>query len=156
MKQNKLKANIQFHFPESEFRLSKKRVIRAWIYSVIKQHRYKIDEINFIFVGDESLLKMNQQILAHDYYTDIMTFPYHSKKSKRLQSDIFISYDRVNDNAQQNNSSFIEELQRVIIHGVLHLLGYDDHNNADITKMRNAETKALKKRPKKLKRLLPF
>lgn len=98
--------------------------LRSWIKSAIKEENKKAGDLNFIFCSDEYLLSMNQQYLEHDYYTDIITFDYVT--GIVVSGDIFISIDRVKENAGLYEVSFENELKRIMIHGVLHLLGYQD------------------------------
>lgn len=98
--------------------------LRAWIKAVIGEERKKTGDISFIFCSDEYLLRINQQYLEHDYYTDIITFD--DVSGDLISGDIFISVDRVRENAEVYGQSFSDELHRIIIHGVLHLLGYKD------------------------------
>lgn len=140
---NTVTKKIFFHKEGVNFNLKNKAVIRTWIGERILYANYEANEINFIFVSDEYLYKINLEQLQHDYYTDIITFPYHEPESKKIFADIYISIDRVKDNAILHNVPFDTELHRVMIHGILHLLGYDDHNVNDIQKMREEEEKAL-------------
>ncbi|MDD4193495.1 MAG: rRNA maturation RNase YbeY [Mangrovibacterium sp.] len=98
--------------------------LRSWIKSAIKEENRKTGDLNFIFCSDEYLLRMNQQYLEHDFYTDIITFDYVA--GLVISGDIFISVDRVKENAGVYRVRFEDELNRIMIHGVLHLLGYQD------------------------------
>jgi probable rRNA maturation factor len=98
--------------------------------------------LNYIFCTDEYLLQVNRDFLQHDYYTDIITFDL-SDTSKRVSGEIYISVDRVKDNALTQGVSFTEELHRVIFHGALHLCGYKDKKPAEVKAMRSAEDKYL-------------
>ena len=138
--------SIQFFVEEISFQLDNEDSIRDWILNFVKENGFKVYEINFIFCSDDYLLELNKSHLNHDYYTDILTFPYDVELEKTLFSDIYISVDRVKDNASQFENSFNDELHRVMIHGVLHLMGYDDHSEKDIVSMRNAENSALSQR----------
>ncbi|MCQ2181154.1 MAG: rRNA maturation RNase YbeY [Bacteroidales bacterium] len=97
----------------------------------------KISDINVIFCSDNYILDVNMKYLQHDYFTDIITFDYC--EGDRLSGDLFISIDSVRENSQFYGTSFADELNRVIVHGVLHLIGYDDHSEADIATMRAKE-----------------
>lgn len=99
-------------------------------------------ELSFIYVSDEMLLKMNREYLAHDYYTDIITFEYQELEG--VSGDLFISTDRVIENARKLQCSVESEIRRVMIHGVLHLLGYNDKSTEEVLKMRQLEETALK------------
>ena len=96
-----------------------------WIDQIIKDHQFILEELNYIFCSDEYLLNINIEHLNHDYYTDIITFD-NSDEPKKIESDIFISIDRVNENCSEHHVSPENELHRVMIHGVLHLLGFKD------------------------------
>ncbi|HRD08546.1 MAG TPA: rRNA maturation RNase YbeY, partial [Saprospiraceae bacterium] len=99
-------------------------------------------QINYIFCSDDYLLQINQEYLQHDYYTDIITFPY--QQGKNIESDIFISLDRVRENAAEfADGDYARELLRVIAHGLLHLSGYGDKTDEEALKMRAAENKAI-------------
>jgi len=119
-----LNPSVRFHKEGLKFYLSNSTFIPGWIYKTIKQENKQPGEINFIFCSDEYLLKINREHLKHDYYTDIITFDYSEKGS--ISGDIYISVDRIRDNAKTYHVTLKNEVQRVIIHGVLHLLGYLD------------------------------
>lgn len=123
---------INFFTEDINYNLKGKNAVKAWIKETIAQEGYKLNELNFIFCSDEYLLRVNQDFLQHDYYTDVITFD-NSEELKTILGDIFISIDRVKDNAKQNKASTHDELCRIIIHGTLHLLGYKD-------KTKNAKT----------------
>jgi rRNA maturation RNase YbeY len=131
---------INFNY-ETEFELDNEEVIAAWISNVIKSEGKKEGEINYIFCDDEYLLEINKEHLQHDYYTDIISFDY--SVGNEINGDMFISVDRVNENAQDFNVSFDEELKRVIVHGVLHYCGYKDKSEADELLMRSKEDEKL-------------
>ena len=118
-----------------------RRKIKNWISSVITSENKKNGSINFIFCSDEYLLQVNKQYLEHDYYTDIITFDY--VEGKLISGDIFISVDRVADNAGKFRVSFDEELRRILVHGVLHLLGYADKEPEQKTLMTSKEDQYL-------------
>lgn len=117
---------------------------RKWLNSAISNECCKVGDINVIFCSDDFILDMNIQYLGHHYYTDVITFDYCVGKT--LSGDIYISIDTVKDNASFYNASFMDELHRVIVHGVLHLIGYDDHSDEDISTMRSKENFYLSKR----------
>ncbi len=114
-----------------------------WLSTVCADEGKVLDEVNLIFCSDEYLLKMNVEYLQHDYYTDIISFDYC--EGNRILGDLFISKDRVLDNADQNNVTFDLELQRVIVHGVLHLCGYKDKSEEEQKSMRTKEDYYLSK-----------
>jgi rRNA maturation RNase YbeY len=133
--------SIIFHIEDIKKPKLKRREIKEWIKAVAEIHNKKIGDINYIFCSDEYLLRINKEYLLHDYYTDIITFDYCSNNI--LSGDIFISIDRVNDNAVIYSTSETE-LYRVIIHGLLHLIGFDDHSEVDKKQMREQENNAIK------------
>jgi rRNA maturation RNase YbeY len=110
---------------------------------LVKTEGYDLGEITIIFCTDEELLELNRQHLSHDYFTDIITFNYND--GKMLSGDLFVSTDRILDNAKQLEVPFIEELHRVCYHGVLHLVGYNDKTDADCLLMREKENYYLNK-----------
>ena len=117
--------SINFFEEDISFKLKNKTGVKQWIKTSIEAEGYKLKELNYIFCSDEYLLKINQQYLDHDTYTDIVTFD-NSEKDRVIEGDIFISIDRIRENALKFNSGEVNELHRVIIHGALHLLGYQD------------------------------
>lgn len=133
---------ISFNFVETKDILSKKNKIKAWIKSVIEKKGMKVGDISYIFCKDEYLLDINQNYLNHDDFTDIISFDYSDKD--KVAGDLFISVERVMENSQNLNQEFEQELYRVIIHGVLHLLGLKDKTKAQEKEMRKAEEECLK------------
>lgn len=127
---------ISFNY-ESDYQLVNENSFVAWISKVILSEDGIVGEINYIFCDDEYLLKINQAYLRHDTYTDIITFDYTD--GKIISSDIFVSIERVKENALEFKVAFQEELLRVMSHGVLHLLGYGDKTSADVKVMRLKE-----------------
>jgi rRNA maturation RNase YbeY len=117
--------------------------IKSWLIKVIEAERKKTGNIHYTFLSDEELLVMNQQYLNHNYFTDIITFPL-SASDDIISGEIFISIDRVADNAKQNSVDFNNELFRVLVHGILHLIGYDDHSDEEKAVMREKENLYLK------------
>lgn len=132
---------INFDY-ETDFRLSNESDYASWIEAVITSESYVLGEINYIFCDDNFLHKINIEYLNHDTLTDIITFD--NSVDTMLHSDIFISVERVADNAKDFNVSFEEELQRVIIHGILHLCGYKDKSQEEATLMRSKENEKIK------------
>jgi probable rRNA maturation factor len=116
---------IIFFEEDITFKLKNKKAVRHWITETIKAEGFKLKELTYIFCSDNYLLQINQQYLNHDTYTDIITFD-NSEAQKVITGDIFISIDRIRENAVKFNISETDELHRVIIHGALHLLGYKD------------------------------
>ena len=133
---------INFFNEDIDFTISNPQACSDWISSIITSHQFSLEEINYIFCSDDYLLQINIDYLNHDYYTDIITFD-NSEEPKIIESDIFISIERVKENAQEQNTLFEEELNRVMIHGVLHLLGYGDKTKEEKTVMREKEDACL-------------
>jgi len=117
--------------------LNNRRKISAWINKCILDHYKNLGDINVVLMSDEDLLKINVMFLKHNFYTDIITFPMSNDNT--ISGDLCISYDRVIDNAKELNIAKDIELLRVIIHGVLHLCGYDDHSINDKEQMTQKE-----------------
>ena len=117
--------NISLFYQDKLPFSSKEEKTIKWIIQVINEHKFILSSINYIFCTDEQLHKINLKYLGHDTYTDIITFD-NSDEERVLESDIYISLDRIKENAKNLGKRFDEELHRVIIHGVLHLLGYND------------------------------
>lgn len=116
-----------------------------WLNVVVDSYNKNLEELSFVFCSDEELLKINQVHLEHDYYTDVITFNYNDKDS--LCGDIYVSYDRVVENADEfSNGDEFDELCRVMVHGLLHLIGFDDKSEADKVIMRDQEEICLNKR----------
>ncbi|RZK22920.1 MAG: rRNA maturation RNase YbeY [Flavobacterium sp.] len=118
-------SSIHFFTEDVNYLIKQKRIIKDWLLSVIQSEDYSLQELNFILCSDEYLLGMNQQYLNHDTYTDVITFD-NSDQSKVIAGDIFISIERVKENANSLKVHVSEELNRVMVHGTLHLLGYKD------------------------------
>ncbi|WP_298144962.1 rRNA maturation RNase YbeY [Flavobacterium sp.] len=131
---------IEFH-SETDFELTDEKLVTDWILRVAHKHGKAISEISYVFCTDEYLLDMNQRFLNHDTLTDIITFDY--TVGNEIGGDVFISTERVAENAVDFGVEFIEELRRVIIHGVLHLCGFKDKSEDDEVQMRKLEDEAL-------------
>ncbi len=125
----------------------KKRDITNWIRRVAKQYGKMTGDIAYVFCSDDKILELNRQYLQHDYYTDIITFDY--SEGGIISGDIFISLDTVRSNSQKYETSYEEELQRAIIHGILHMCGIDDKGPGARQTMEEAENKALAIRQQK-------
>ena len=143
-------SSILFINEKLKFVLKDKRRVRTWISSVVISEKHTVGNLCYVFCSDRHLLEMNKFFLNHDYYTDILSFDYSetlaNKRKKRIVSgDFLISLDRVKDNAKNLNLLFDEELRRVMVHGLLHLLGYSDKSPADKIKMRKKENTYLSK-----------
>jgi probable rRNA maturation factor len=131
---------INFNY-ETDFTLENEEAIAAWLSNVIASENKKEGEINYIFCDDEYLLKINLDYLNHDTLTDIISFDY--SMGSELNGDIFVSVERVKENAIDFNVPFDEELKRVIVHGVLHYSGYKDKSEVDEKLMRSKEDEKL-------------
>ena len=136
---------IQFFEEDIAYKLKNKTAVRQWINETVLAEGFKLKELTYIFCSDDYLLQINQQYLDHGTYTDIITFD-NSEKDKVIVGDIFISIDRIRENALKFNITEADELHRVIIHGALHLLGYKDKSAADKQKMTFKEDFYLNKR----------
>jgi rRNA maturation RNase YbeY len=128
---------IRYYCEDISFKLKDKALNNKWLKMVAASELRKIGDINIIFCSDNYILDVNMKYLQHDYFTDIITFDYCEKDI--LSGDLFISIDSVRENALFYGTEFPEELNRVMVHGVLHLIGYDDHTEEDIKTMRSKE-----------------
>ena len=137
---------IEFLAEGIDFELNNSELIADWISNIVSRENMELEYINYMFCDDEKILEINKQYLDHDYYTDIITFD-QSEKEGIIEADIFISIERVKDNAKEMNTSFEDELHRVIIHGVLHLCGYGDKTPEEEKLMRKKEHECLTLRP---------
>ena len=140
---------INFQTEDITFKIKNKVILKKWISEVISKKKRKTGNITFIFCSDNFLLNINKQYLNHDTFTDIITFDYSEENIKQaISGDVFISIDRVRENAVMYSKSFENELHRVIIHGILHLLGYTDKTKIakeGMTKQENSCLKILEK-----------
>jgi len=127
---------ILFHFEDVSFEVPAESALKNWLCSVAEKEEKPFYEVNYIFCSDEYLRKINVEYLNHDYYTDIITFPYDDSA---VHGDMFISSERVTENAATNGVSFYQELYRVMVHGVLHMIGYGDKTPAEEAVMRQKE-----------------
>ena len=119
-----------------------KSKIKSWIQKIIEIEGYVLGEVNIIFVNNEYLLNINKQFLSHDYYTDIITFDYC--EDKKISGDLFLSIEMIEENALKLKIPFLDEINRVVIHGALHLMGFTDKTESDTKIMRDKEDKCLK------------
>jgi probable rRNA maturation factor len=140
---------IQFHFL-APCTLPNRGPLKVFILSVFKREKRDLSDLRIIFCSDPYLLELNRKFLKHDFYTDILSFPLSDPKDP-LSAEIYISTDRVRDNARIAKSTIHEELHRVIFHGILHFCGYKDKSAADIRQMRSLEDKYLSRYFKGLK-----
>lgn len=129
-------AGITFTKHDISLDLPRETELASWISTTIDQEGYDLDRVDFIFCSDEFLHQINVSYLDHDEYTDIITFPLEDNP---IVGEIYISIDRVRENSTSFGTSFENELHRVIIHGVLHLCGYDDHEDEDAEDIRRKE-----------------
>ncbi len=132
---------IHYHLESVELDLSFSVKFERILEIVVSEYGCELDELSYIFCADDYLLKVNQDFLDHDYYTDIITFDYCEEKL--IAGDLFISIDRVRENADSNQVTFENELCRVMFHGVLHLLGFGDKSPEEELQMRALESKCL-------------
>ena len=132
---------IEF-FYETDFRLSKSENIAKWITEVISNEGFELGEIAYVFCDDAYLHQLNMEFLKHDTFTDIISFD--NSVGKEVGGEIYISVERVKENAAVFNASFEEELHRVMIHGILHYCGYKDKSETQAEMMRNKEDEALR------------
>lgn len=119
----------------------KKKAIKIWTQQIVNEQNKKPGNLTYIFCSNQKIREINKQYLNHDYDTDIITFPYNEKNI--VSGDLIISVEQVKLNAEAYNVRFFDELLRVMAHGVLHLLGYNDHTKQEIAQMRQAEDKAI-------------
>ena len=129
---------INFFVEDIKFTLTKKKELRHWITSTIEHNLKNLQLINYIFTSDNYLLSINKEYLKHNTLTDIITFN-QSTDQNLIEADIFISIERIKENSKKLNIPFKEELHRVIIHGVLHLLGFNDKSDPEKKEMRKKE-----------------
>lgn len=130
-------SKVRFHFITAAPSLKRRKDMKAFLVRLFQKEKKKLEGLNYIFCDDEYLLGINRDFLKHDYYTDIITFDLSAGPA--TIGEIYISIDRVKDNAQQLKQPVSKELQRVIFHGALHLCGYKDKRPADIKLMRSKE-----------------
>ena len=128
---------VRYFFEDTDFVFKPKKINNLWLKTVAESEIRKLGQANIIFCSDNYILDINQKYLQHDYFTDIITFDYCENDT--LSGDLFISVDSVRENAIFYKTEFADELNRVIVHGLLHLIGYDDHSDEDIKVMRSKE-----------------
>jgi probable rRNA maturation factor len=134
--------SINYNFIDVEIPDFDPEFFDLWLSKVVESYKSEVGDLSFQFCSDDYLLDMNKEYLDHDYYTDIITFDYST--NNKISGDIFISYDRVKENAISfGNGITYDELCRVVVHGVLHLLGFKDKSDEDKKRMREEETKSL-------------
>jgi rRNA maturation RNase YbeY len=129
---------IAFFSEDTEFKPSSRKQLRDWTIKVIKREGYQPGAINFIFCSKKYLLPLNQTYLSHNYHTDVITFD-QSEENTQIAGDIYVGVEQVVENAQSFNQDFEQELKRVMIHGILHLMGYNDKTSEEKEEMRKKE-----------------
>ena len=132
-----MKDNISFHF-QKNIDLKNRTALKVFLAKMARLHKKDIEDLSVVFCSDQYLLKINKLYLNHHYFTDIITFDYSERKGK-LNGELFISIDRVKDNASEFGKTIKNELHRVIFHGVLHLLGFNDKKPSEKKKIRLQE-----------------
>jgi probable rRNA maturation factor len=135
--------SINFFVEKTPFAIPGKRILRRWLENAIREENWTPGAINFIICNDEYLFKMNRKYLKKKMLTDILTFPM-AEDGNTVSADIYISIERVRDNSKKFRQQVKKELARVMIHGILHLMGYDDHEEEGMKKMREKEELYLK------------
>jgi probable rRNA maturation factor len=135
---------LQFQY-QTAFKLKEIRRIKKLINTISEEEAKVIESLSIVFTTDDYLLELNQKYLSHNYYTDIITFDYGSTSSVRLNGELYISIDRARDNAKEFKDSVQNELRRLIIHGILHLVGYQDKTAEEKSIMTNKENYFLSK-----------
>ena len=140
---------INFFLEDIQYKIRNKLILRQWILRTIENEGSELEEINYIFCSDKFLINLNVEYLSHDTYTDIITFQYN-EGTHHLHSDIFISIDRMRENAKTFKQRQLDEFHRIMIHGVLHLLGYEDKTTIKKEEMTAKENYYLSLRPEKL------
>lgn len=128
---------VNYYFEDTAFKLKAKTKIKNWLKLVAESEVYTLGNVSVIFCSDNYILDINQRFLQHDYFTDIITFDY--SEGSKISGDLFISVDSVKENSIEYGTDFEDELHRVIVHGILHLIGYDDHTDEDVRIMRSKE-----------------
>lgn len=138
-------AEIHFFFPSKAVSLRQRTALKQFLFRMAKKEGRPIASLNVIFCGDAQLLEINQSFLQHDDYTDIITFDLSASKKEPITGEIYISAERVRENAGTFQTTINHELHRVIFHGVLHLCGYGDKKPKEVIQMRQKEGEWLKK-----------
>ena len=135
-------AKISFHAGDRSFSFQQKTLVKDFIETIFRKEKKPLAAINYIFCSDDMLLQMNKDFLQHDYYTDIISFGL-SDPNEPIEAEIYISIDRVKDNAVTMGTSYRNEMLRVLFHGALHLCGYKDKTKSEISTMRSKEDRYL-------------
>lgn len=132
---------IHFFTEEIDFDREDSNYLKKWLLDIVVRYNYSTKYINYIFCNDEYLLEINERFLKHDYYTDIITFQYSEKKE--ISADIYISIDRVQQNSIDLNCDFEIEFLRILVHGILHIVGFEDKTEEEVKEMRKEEDKLI-------------
>lgn len=137
---------VTYHFEDTDFQFKNRKFNNMWLKMVVESEIKKLGQVAIVFCSDNYILDINQRYLQHDYFTDIITFDYCD--NNLISGDLFISVDSVKENSLFYGVDFETELNRVMVHGILHLIGYDDHSEEDIKVMRKKENYYLEMRSK--------
>ncbi len=132
-------SDIRFASKDVPFQVKKILDLRKWIASTVAAENQSVASVQYVWCSDEALWEINTKFLAHDTYTDIITFDYRESPEEPIRSDLYISVERVKENAAESGTAFIDELHRVMIHGILHLCGYGDNTPAEKAEMTEKE-----------------
>lgn len=136
-------GGIQFFAQKVPDAFKDRRALRKWLHAVVRDHGHSVGELNLVLMSDRSLLKYNRDFLGHDEYTDVITFD--GRTGNGVSGDVLMSYERIRENARMFGVDVRSELRRVMVHGVLHLLGHSDKTTAQRTAMRALEDRYLKR-----------
>ncbi|MCD4769988.1 MAG: rRNA maturation RNase YbeY [Bacteroidales bacterium] len=129
--------NIKFNYQIKDFRIRNSTIVKNWLKNVVTKEKYICGNIRIVFVDDKYLKSINQEFLKHNYYTDVITFDYSVKRV--VEGEVYISVETIIDNASEYRQSLRSEVLRVMVHGILHLTGYDDISNEEKKIMREKE-----------------
>ena len=137
--------SVRYYTDDCSYRLPDKRLTAQWLREVTAAEGYALGDVNYIFCSSRRLLEMNRQFLGHDYFTDVITFDYSDRKGTKIVSgDVFIDVETVADNARQYGATRLQEMRRVVVHGLLHLCGQKDKTPRANAQMHRKEDKYLK------------
>lgn len=136
-------AKVRFHTADRRLQIPDKRILKECIETIFVKEKRPLSAVSYVFCSDDYLLRMNREFLAHNYLTDIITFPL-SATNEPVEAEIYISIDRVKENARELDEPYQSEILRVIFHGVLHLCGYKDKKKSEIAAMRQKEDQYLR------------
>lgn len=136
--------NIEYHYIDRKVEIDEDKCSK-WLNNIAKDEQSEIHEVNFVFCSDDYLLKINKEHLERDYFTDVISF-YYNDEPGEIYGDVFLSIDRIKDNANQYGNAYLDELHRILVHGFLHLVGYTDNTDHEKTNMAKLENEYLAKR----------